>query len=387
MAREPGYCRHKATGQAYVNLGGKVVYLGSYGTEESKERYNRLKAEWLLNRHSAAFKPASSGPVMADVCLAYLDHAEEYYAQSTECANFKLAIRPVSELYGTLPAKDFGAIQYRAVRQWWLSDPNRSRSYVNKQMRRLLRILKWSVGAGMMPPDNYAVCKCVDPLKAGRTTAKEAEPVMPVDTKLVESTLKHMTQVVGDMVRFQMLVGCRPGEVVKIKPSMVDRAESVWKIKLAEHKTAYRGKSRTLYVGPRAQEVLRKYLLRGADDYCFTPIESEQQRRQAATAACKTPPSCGNRVGTNRIGRKPRKAPGKCFTTGTYARSVKQACLRAKLDHWHPNQLRHAAATAIRKQFGLEAAQVLPGHSSADVTQVYAERDTSKAVEVALKIG
>ena len=26
------------------------------------------------------------------------------------------------------------------------------------------------------------------------------------------------------------------------------------------------------------------------------------------------------------------------------------------LPHWHPNQLRHSAATMIRKEFGLEAA-------------------------------
>lgn len=49
MAREPGYCRHKATNQAYVRLNGRVIYLGEYGSEKSKERYNRLTAEWLVN--------------------------------------------------------------------------------------------------------------------------------------------------------------------------------------------------------------------------------------------------------------------------------------------------------------------------------------------------
>lgn len=29
VAREPGYCLHKPTGQAYVRLGGKVIYLGA----------------------------------------------------------------------------------------------------------------------------------------------------------------------------------------------------------------------------------------------------------------------------------------------------------------------------------------------------------------------
>jgi site-specific recombinase XerC len=49
--------------------------------------------------------------------------------------------------------------------------------------------------------------------------------------------------------------------------------------------------------------------------------------------------------------------------------------------------LRHTFATRVRKQHGLEAAQVLLGHSRADVTQVYAERDEQLAATVATKIG
>ena len=54
---------------------------------------------------------------------------------------------------------------------------------------------------------------------------------------------------------------------------------------------------------------------------------------------------------------------------------------------WHPNQLRHTYATRVRKEHGLEAAQVVLGHSNADVTQIYAERDMRLAVEVASKLG
>ena len=54
---------------------------------------------------------------------------------------------------------------------------------------------------------------------------------------------------------------------------------------------------------------------------------------------------------------------------------------------WSPNQLRHTAATEIRRDFGLEAAQIILGHSAADVTQVYAERDLAKGIEVAKRIG
>lgn len=388
MAKEPGYCHHKPTNQAYVRLDRKPYYLGEYGSEESKERYNRLKAEWLLNRHVGPFLPKSqSGPVVAEVCLAYLDHAESYYANSSEYVNLKLAIGPLNELYARLPASEFGVIQYRACRDWWLSDPKRSRQYVNKQMKRLLRVIKWGVGEGMIPPSVHQALQCVAPLKRGRTDAPETEPVKPVKASLVEATLKALTPVLQDMVRFQQLVGCRPGEVCSIKPSMVDRSQEIWTIALDKHKTAYRGKKRVLYVGPKAQAVLAKYLLRGPDEFCFTPIESERQRLAAKHAARVTAMSCGNRPGTNRIARPPKKAPGSSFATGSYCRSIKYACIRAKLDSWSPNQLRHSAATAIRKQFGLEAAQVILGHSGMEITEVYAEQDIQKALEVARMIG
>jgi hypothetical protein len=44
-------------------------------------------------------------------------------------------------------------------------------------------------------------------------------------------------------------------------------------------------------------------------------------------------------------------------------------------------------ATEMRRSFGLEAAQVVMGHSKADVTQVYAERDHALAADVVWRIG
>jgi integrase len=52
-----------------------------------------------------------------------------------------------------------------------------------------------------------------------------------------------------------------------------------------------------------------------------------------------------------------------------------------------PNQIRHTAATRIRRLFGLEAAQTVLGHAKADVTQIYAERNLKLAEDIAMKIG
>ncbi|MFN9917906.1 MAG: hypothetical protein ACK53L_35290, partial [Pirellulaceae bacterium] len=112
MAREPGYCRHKSTNQAYVNLNGQVIYLGEYGSEKSLERYRAVKAEWLLNRQAfeakaKATRGRTQWPTMAELAVAYLEHAETYYGSSTEYANLKLACRPIRDLYATKETDQF----------------------------------------------------------------------------------------------------------------------------------------------------------------------------------------------------------------------------------------------------------------------------------------
>jgi integrase len=54
---------------------------------------------------------------------------------------------------------------------------------------------------------------------------------------------------------------------------------------------------------------------------------------------------------------------------------------------WHPHQLRHNAATRLRKEFGLDTARAVLGHASAAVTEVYAEMDGAKAAEAMERVG
>lgn len=386
--RVPSYRRH-SSGQARVTINGKDHLLGKYGSRESKQNYGRLIAEFSAAEKSPLFGLAAVIKIQ-DLALAYLQHAKIYYKDSNEYANLKRVVGELDRLYASFAAEDFGPAEYKAVRQAWIDGGGNSRQTINKQMQRLLRVFKWAVGAGMISATGYQAMKCVEPLKRGRCTVRESVGVKPVTRAQVDATLPHLTKVLRDMVRFQLLTGCRPGELTGIKPCLVDRSESVWQIELTEHKTAHRGKKRIIYVGPQGQAVLAPYLLRGPDSYCFSPIESERQRRQTRHESRRAADSCGNRPGYSqrtRLGRKPRREPGTRWTSGTYARAIRSACLRAKLDVWSPNQLRHTAATDIRKQFGLEAASVILGHSELGVTQIYAEADQLKAIEVASLVG
>jgi len=81
----PAYRLHKPSGQARVILRGRQVYLGPYGSPESRERYARLIAEQAANPTAVA---ASTSSVKADgkllivqLCAAYLEHAQRYYSR------------------------------------------------------------------------------------------------------------------------------------------------------------------------------------------------------------------------------------------------------------------------------------------------------------------
>jgi integrase len=189
------------------------------------------------------------------------------------------------------------------------------------------------------------------------------------------------------MVQVQRLTGARPGETCDMRPKDINRnTGSVWEYVPQSHKTEHHEQSRVIFIGPKSQEILLPYLLRPPEAYCFSPSEGEEKRRELRHQERTTPMSCGNKPGTNRS-RKPRRRPGERYTTGSYGRAIGRAAEAAGVDSWSPHRLRHSFATEVRKSHGLEAVQVCLGHSKADVTQVYAQRDFTLAAEVASQIG
>lgn len=383
----PAYRKHRASGQAVVTLGGRDYYLGPHGTRASKAEYDRLIAEWLASGRSPSFGAGEAEISVVELVADFLRHAANYYGKGprTEYANLKRAVAPLKRLYGRTPAAEFGPQQLKALRETLVAGGG-SRTYINSQVKRVVRAFRWAAGEGKVPPDVPAALAMVPGLRRGRTESPETAGVRPVDPSLVEATLPHLSAVVRAMVEFQRYTGCRPGEVCGLRAGDVDRTGEVWEATLAEHKTAHHGRTRTIYIGPQAQRVLAPYLLRGAEAACFSPAEAVEQQRRERTERRVTPASCGNRVGTNRQ-RKPARAAGEAYTTQSYARAIRRACERQGLDRWTPNQLRHLVATQVRREFDLDAAKTVLGHSQVGTTEIYAEQDRGRAVEVARAIG
>lgn len=424
----PTYRRHKASGQAIVTINDDDIYLGKYDSPESKAEYARLIAEYALTGAVSREVVETEDQQVVQVLAAFWRFAQTWYRKDGELTNevdaYRKVIEDVRALFGDTPASEFGPRAFKAVRQRWI-DRGQARTTVNKNAGRLKRIFKWAAAEELVPISVHQSLTAVEGLRRGRCDCRESSRILPVDLAVVEATMPHLPKVTADMVRFQLLTGARPGEVCKLTPAGVDRSRDVWEYVVDGHKTEHHGRGRTVYIGPAAQAVLAPYLLRDASTVCFSMAESLEQRRQARAAARVTPLSCGNRRGKRskadyQPGRQ-RKTPQVAFDAGTYRKAIHYACdvafpapeplgqregesnakrlrrltkqqqadLEAwqKEHRWSPNQLRHARATDIRKQFGLEAAQVILGHAAADVTQVYAERDADKAREVARAIG
>jgi len=382
--------------------------LGKHGTEASREAYGKAIAEFSASSskaRSVAPVPAN-GLTVVELCSTYLDFAEGYYTKNGQPSHWlvhiRLMITRLCGLYGRELAASFGPVKFKAVRQT-LIDAGHSRPYINKLIAIVPRVFKWGAAEELVTASVYHALRTVEGLKKGRTKAREPEPVLPVEEALVDATLPHVPQIVADMVRFQRLTGCRPGEVCQLRPMDVDRSGEVWCYRPASHKTEHHGRSRVIFIGPKAQAVLLPYLLRESTVYCFSPSESMQKMRNARQAARKTPLRFGNRPGTNRKAR-PARPPKTQYTKDSYNRAIRRGIEKANkaiqkaaeangtqkpvlLPYWHANQLRHTRATEIRRCFGLEATQAVLGHAKADVTQIYAERDQSLAAEIMRKIG
>jgi integrase len=409
--KPPKYCLHKSTGRAFMLIDGRPFYLGKHGTAESQVRYAQKLAELGQQREHEGDAPppfvlrTPRDLTVNELLLLYMPHAEQHYQKSgsptRSIDNVRLAVRPLKELGGSKPVlvREFGPLMLKSIREGMVA-AKLSRGVINERVRIIREVFRWGVENELVPASILHALEAVRGLQKGRTSAREPTPVLPVDDAAIDATLPHLPAIVADMVRLQRLTGARPGEICILRPGDVKRDADVWEYRPATHKTEHHGRERVIFIGPKAQAVLRPYLLRAADAFCFSPAESEAKRRaeQRDARKSKVQPSQQNRRKPN-----PLRTPRQRYTKDGYHRAIQRACDQAfpppedlsedqakawRREHrWSPHRVRHTVATEIRRLHGIEAAQVTLGHARADVTQVYAERDLSKAAMIMRQLG
>jgi len=388
--RLPAYRLHKPSGRAVVTIAGKVLYLGKFGSPESRAEYERVMAEWLTRSRRPAPAPGL-GPnlTVSEVMVAYWRHVQGYYVKdgkpTSEVETIRYALRPLRTLYGTTPAADFGPSALKTVRRAMI-EQGWCRGYVNKQVIRVRRMFAWAVENEMVPGSVHQALAAVSGLSKNRSAAREKPPIGPVPDEHVAAVLPLVNVVVAAMIRVQRLTGMRPQEVVHLRPTDVDTSDpSCWVYRPHRHKGEHHGRERLVFIGPLAQEVLGPWLDREPGVYCFRPSDAVAARNAKSRANRVTPLRAWEAARTPKP--NPKRAPGLRYTKDSYRVAIQRVCRDLGIPPWSPNQLRHSRATDLRRVFGIEAAQAVLGHSEIGVTQVYAERDMARAREVMREVG
>jgi integrase len=261
----PTYRRYAPKDLAVVRLNGKDIYLGPYGSPESREHYDRLIAEWLAQgRQLPATASNGQAPSLSvnEILLRYLRHAAAYYARDgkpgREYVDMTYAIRPVKDLYGMTPAASFGPMALKGVREH-LMRQDLCRREINKRVNRIRRVFKWAASEELIPISVFEALRTVDGLRFGRCPARETEPVRPVDLQHVDAVLPYVAPQVRAMIELQKLTGMRPGEVIRMRLCEIDRSEKTWQYRPADHKTKYRGFERQVPLGPRRRRCSARF--------------------------------------------------------------------------------------------------------------------------------
>jgi integrase len=299
---------HKPSGQARLRIAGREIWLGRYGSPEADTAYHRVMAEWLATGKRPPAPPASAGaeastPTVSEVILAYWRFVEGYYVKdgrpTSEPANIQTALKPVRRLYGATPARDFGPLALKAVRQAMI-ESGLCRNEVNKRVGRVIRMFKWAVVEELVEPSVHQALRAVTGLRKGRSEARESKPVGPVSDTDVDAVRPYVSRQVWAMIELQRLTGMRPGEVTIMRTGDIDRSGEVWEYIPHRHKTEHRDRRRVVYLGPRAQMVLATWLRADPEAYLFSPADAMAERFAARRAARRTPMTPSQRA------RKPK---------------------------------------------------------------------------------
>ena len=403
----PTYRLHSPSGTARCWVGGRWVNLGKYNSPESRTEYARILAEQAVAPVPTQTSVSTSSDVTVnELLLGFWRYAEKHYRRpdgtpTNELPQFKQTFRLVRELYGHTLAREFGPLALKALRQKMM-DTGWSRKLINQRVGRVWRVFRWAVENELVPVAVLQALIAVQGLQAGRSSARETDPVMPVEEGHVLATLPFLRPAVRAMVQVQLLTGMRPGEVCQLRPCDLDTTGPVWLFRPVQFKTRHRGHQRVVAVGPRAQRMLAEFAPVLPTDHFFSPRRVVVQFHAERAANRKTPRYVSH-IKRNTAIRvsQPQREPAERYTVTSYDRAIRRAVVKANarrarmagadnfepIPHWHPNQLRHAQGTRVRRQFGLEAAQVVLGHARADVTQVYAKADVAQAARVAAEIG
>jgi integrase len=430
----------------------KRVYLGPWGSAAAATKYQqvvlRLKAEHDRARAFADAGEPLQQPVlgipktpatrnqfgaavlavllgadttaaadMAEIGARFVAFARTSYLRDGKPTGTLPAIERAwtifaSSAFAGIPPGEFQPMHLIGFRTWLCADADSTWNIttINQYTRWIVRGVKWGVSRGLVPASVWQALESVEPLRRGRPVEGLLVPPrpprkrMPTTREQLQKVRRVLPPVVRAMLDVQLLCGARPEEVCEMHAAGIVRGKrGVCVYKPSHHKTEHEGIDREIFLGPRAQRVLRwlhgeKWL--SAQGYLFSPAAGEAARHARRRASRTTPkwPShdpatrrarrlIAGEIDATKISVTTTGRAGARYTPDSYRRAIERACDEAGVERFTPYQLRHRAATDIAERESLETAMATLGHTDVKTTLGYARPARRKAIDAASRRG
>lgn len=362
------YCKVKLPGTAKRKTYSLIPAGKTSSTTDKRMAVALANEMWAQAEVRAALEGSEveyNGTIPSLMELFLDDHRKEIANKEKEVQNKEIASHraAINDLIDFLKHNNFSltTLELKPNRiELWRKDLNINkkvcRNTINKKVNTVKQMIHYAVTRELEPAQLLYSVSAIKPIKKGQGNFVDYNAVEPAQWSTVKKILPYLPSMICDMLLIMKHTGARPGEVRLIRPCDIDRSDpQAWVFYPNRHKTQRHGIKRKIIFNVETQRILAKYLVRDKTAYCFPP--------------CK----------------KNNRTVGLHYTTGSFARVITRAVTSYNNAHpkapirFHANQLRHAFATKVCLEHGLEVARCAMGHTTTQMTKRYAR--TSVEIE------
>lgn len=255
--RLPKYRKH-SSGLGFVEWRGQRHYFkgSSYGSPASKKAYNNFVRDVVL---------ADQTPNLINARLTVFQLLDAYVkalitkGRKSEAGYFSGIFELVVAHAKNLPIEEFGPLKLKAIRAGMV-DLGWSRSYINEQVQRLRRVIKWGVANEKVDASILANLMAVDGLRKGESGAPEPKKVKPAPLRDVAKVLRVAPPTLQAMIRTQWRTGLRSSHLCNLRILDIDMTShaDVWIYKPVHHEKGRDDVELICALGPRTQIELER---------------------------------------------------------------------------------------------------------------------------------
>jgi integrase len=357
MSRKPlyAYTLHKATGQAFVRVEGRMIYLGKYGSPESRIRHRNIVAAAQARQEAFdLMRPLSVG----ELCERFVQAMQrEYGRRSWQDIEARAVALTVCAKHAGMEAAAFGGKALQEIQQALLREDRLTRYGINRRKQHIVAMFKWAVAEELVAPSVWHALQAVRAIRRGK--GRDNPPRVPADPAAVDAVVAKL-RADGNIgaarcVRFLRATGCRPAEAYCAMPADFRLSDPLPTYTVREHKNTHRGMDRVIPLNAAAVAAVRESLA-----------------ERAQTHGLVFPNGAGN-----------------AWDNRTLPRMIARACEALGIPVWTPYQLRHLAATEAVNRTGNEAAvAAMLGHSpDSTVVRRYSVNRLELAARAAQAVG